>query len=170
MLSKHKREIFVKYKLLLLFLLLPLTLLALFFSQLATLSANKSKKMPPNSGVTISKVNAECSKVAKSEICESNILLSLKNLTSKPQRYLVIKAEIYNEKGKTINNECLSGYEIIDIGRSLQPQQEKKVRVLYRKYYKYSSAKIISATWYGKNKPEPEKVYPELAPGALECP
>jgi hypothetical protein len=115
-----------------------------------------------SSGIEINGVSAECDPNSQNEICESKVNLSIKNLTGKPQRYLLVKLDLYGDKGNKLNDSCLSGYELIDFGDNLSENAEKEVTVLYRKYLKYASAKLVSSKWYGLTKPSLTEAYPEI--------
>lgn len=115
-----------------------------------------------SSGIQINGVTAECDPDSQNEICASSVNLSIKNVTGQPQRYLLVKLDLYDDQGKILNDSCLSGYELIDFGESLSKNSEKNVTVLYRKYLKYASAKLDSSKWYGLTKPSLTEVYPEM--------
>jgi hypothetical protein len=132
------------------------------------LSANSANTLR---GVKIVRIEAECTTIPNVPpivICESGLKISIKNITRKPQRYLVIKANIYDKKGNELtNNSCFSGYEIIDIGKNLLPNAKISVQTHFRKYFEYGTAKLTKVEWHGLREPDFNKVYPEVK---NECP
>jgi hypothetical protein len=117
-------------------------------------------------GISIKGVEARCGRVgspeSNSEICESSVILNVKNLTSKPQKYLVVKIDLFDDLGNKLNDACLSGVDMVDFGSSLPPQGEKTEKVVSRKYFKYDSAKLVSSQWYGFKKPNMLEINPEV--------
>ncbi|MBD2410850.1 hypothetical protein FACHB389_00100 [Nostoc calcicola FACHB-389] len=132
------------------------------------LSANSANTLR---GVKIVRIEAECTTLpggAPIRICESALKISIKNITRKPQRYLVIKANIYDKKGNELTNDyCFSGYEIIDIGKKLLPNAKVSVQTHFRKYFEYGTAELSKVEWHGLREPNFNKVYPEVK---NECP
>ncbi|MEA5553273.1 hypothetical protein VB713_20240 [Anabaena cylindrica UHCC 0172] len=138
------------------------------FSNLPTEVSWSQQANPVNTfaGVKIVEIESVCSKTTV--VCESSLRVSIQNTTRQPQRYLVIKADIYDkEKRKLTNDTCFSGYEIIDIEKKLPPGAKVSTRTHFRKYFDYGTAKITKVQWYGLKKPDPNKVYPEIE---YECP
>ncbi|MBD2516890.1 hypothetical protein H6G93_18075 [Nostoc sp. FACHB-973] len=132
------------------------------------LSANSANTLR---GVKIVRIEAECTTVTgvtPIKICESGLKISIKNITRKPQRYLVIKANIFDKKGNELTNDsCFSGYEIIDIRKKLLPNAKVYVQTHFRKYFEYGTAELSKVEWYGLREPDFNKVYPEVK---NECP
>lgn len=119
-------------------------------------------------GVKIVDIKSVCYKYSYVSSCESSLRLSIQNTTHQPQRYLIIKAEIYNkEKIELTNDSCFSGYEIIDIGKNLPPGKKVYIQSHLRKYIDYSTAEITEVQWHGLEEPDYNKVYPEIN---NECP
>jgi hypothetical protein len=132
-------------------------------SQPKSLDQNSSSA---KEAISIKGVEANCAAIGSpennSEICESSVILNVQNLTGKPQRYLVVKVDLFDELGKKLNFACLSGVDLINFGSNLPPQGEKTEKILFRKYFKYDSAKLVSSRWYGSKKPSFSEINPEV--------
>ena len=117
-------------------------------------------------GVRIVATESECS--TSPRICESWLRVFIQNTTGQPQRYLVIKANIYDKQRNELTNDaCFSGYEIIDIGKNLLPNAKISVQTHLRKYFEYGTAQLSKVEWRGLRKPDANKVYPEVN---YQCP
>lgn len=149
--------------------LLCFTIILLFIELFNTnLSANSANTLR---GVKIVRIETDCTRVTRvspNKICESWLKISIKNITRKPQRYLVIQAKIYDNKGSEVtNNPCFSGYEIVDIGKKILPNAKVSVRTHFRKYFEYGKAQLSKVEWHGLREPDFNEVYPEVK---NECP
>jgi hypothetical protein len=117
-------------------------------------------------GVKIVATESECS--TSPRICESWLRVFIQNTTGQPQKYLVIKANIYDKQRNELTNDaCFSGYEIIDIGKILLPNAKISVQTHFRKYFEYGTAQLGKVEWHGLRKPDANKVYPEVN---YQCP
>ncbi|MDH6107155.1 hypothetical protein NWP22_15015 [Anabaenopsis tanganyikae CS-531] len=117
-------------------------------------------------GVKIVATGSECS--TSPRICESWLRVFIQNTTGQPQKYLVIKANIYDKQRNELTNDaCFSGYEIIDIGKNLLPNAKISVQTHLRKYFEYGTAQLSKVEWRGLRKPDANKVYPEVN---YQCP
>ena len=146
-------------------------LIVLLFIEL--LSANQSANSENAlRDVKIVRVETKCTTlpgVPPNRICESWLRISINNRTRKPQRYLVIKANIYDREGNELTNDpCFSGYEIVDIGKNLLPNTKVSVQTHGRQYFEYGKAQLSKVEWHGLRKPDFNKVYPEVKND--ECP
>lgn len=123
------------------------SLMATIFLKLTSLP-NNAQISDTSREVIIEDIIVECNRSSINKLCNSKINISVINLTDKPQRYLMVRINLYEKKGKKINDPCLSGIEMIDLGKNLSPNDKRKVTVLYRKYRTYAAAKLVGSKWY----------------------
>ncbi|MEM8604627.1 MAG: hypothetical protein AAGF24_12435 [Cyanobacteria bacterium P01_H01_bin.121] len=103
------------------------------------------------------------------EICESWLEVIAENPTNQPQRYVRLRVNVSAPDGSLLNDQCLTGIDLVDLGEALRPGGRSPVQSTHlRRYYKYGSAEIIDVQWLGTQKPDLGIVYPESP--AENCP
>ena len=138
--------------------LIPITLLASALSLVNPLTRGFAQAQ--TSGVEIMDVTAHCDPGAP-DLCESWIPLLIENVTSQPQQFVVVRANIYDASGNALTNTgCFSGYDIIALDAPLGPGESVITEAYLRKAMEYASAEVVEVEWHGTSRPSANEVFP----------
>ncbi|TVP63095.1 MAG: hypothetical protein EA343_08990 [Nodularia sp. (in: Bacteria)] len=114
-------------------------------------------------GVKITYLKTFCTILKPSRYCQAWVDTVIKNITNIPQRYLVIKVNLYDERGNKLTEQpCFSGFELVDIGKTILPNETVNLKTYYKYHKQYNKVQITNVTWYGLKEPNVNQVYPEL--------